>query len=302
MEPWAAPKDAPSGWAPQPAGRWGEEPVADEWSQPAAAITGRGPMAQRFAPPPVETEPVHDPVDVWSRVAATHDVDWARGGFGAGGWADPAPAQAPAAAVSTAPITAQAGAGAWQALLEGAGLSAAQIKGDPAEASRAAGVLLKQLISGLVVLLEARARAKAQLGAQGTLYQREGSNNPLKWARSPSDALVQLLSAPERGSMPADQAVQDSFKDLQAHQMATLVAMQGALRDTLDRFSPASIRQRAETRGVLAKIIPSAREAELWRAYEREFQGVVEGSDEAFMDVFAKAFREAYDKASGGGG
>jgi type VI secretion system protein ImpI/type VI secretion system protein len=36
----------------------------------------------------------------------------------------------------------------------------------------------------------------------------------------------------------------------------------------------------------------------LWRAYEREFSGVARGSDEAFMDVFAKEFRKAYEEQS----
>ena len=56
--------------------------------------------------------------------------------------------------------------------------------------------------------------------------------------------------------MPADRAIEDAFRDLQAHQMATLAAMQGALQTTLARFSPSSIRARAETRGLLAKILP----------------------------------------------
>jgi predicted component of type VI protein secretion system len=78
--------------------------------------------------------------------------------------------------------------------------------------------------------------------------------------------------------------------------MATLVAMQGALSATLARFSPQAIRERAETRGLLARILPAAREAELWNAYVREFEGVARGSDEAFMDVFARQFRLAYEK------
>ena len=48
--------------------------------------------------------------------------------------------------------------------------------------------------------------------------------------------------------------------------------------------------------GVLAKILPGASAAALWQAYEREFEGVNQGSDEAFMDVFAKEFRSAYER------
>ena len=144
---------------------------------------------------------------------------------------------------------------------------------------------------------DTRARAKAQLGAQGTSLEFDG-NNPIKFARTPEQALVQLLNPPERGFMTADRAVEDAFRDLQAHQMATLAAMQGALSTTLKRFSPGSIRQRAEKGGLLSKILPGARDAALWQAYEREFEGVARGSDEAFMDVFAKEFRTAYEKAA----
>ena len=161
----------------------------------------------------------------------------------------------------------------------------------------AAGTLLRRLIAGMVVMMEARARAKAQLGAQSTMLEFDG-NNPLKFARSPEKALAQMISAPERGFMPAERAVEDAFRDLQAHQMATLAAMQGALAATLARFSPKSIRDRAETRGVLAKILPSARDAEMWKVYEREFEGVARGSDEAFMDIFAKEFKTAYEKSA----
>ena len=96
--------------------------------------------------------------------------------------------------------------------------------------------------------------------------------------------------------MAAGAAVEDAFYDLQSHQMATLKAMQGALRATLDRFSPTAIKSRAESKGLMAKIMPGAREAALWQAYEREFGGVAQGSDEAFMDIFAKEFRRAYEE------
>ena len=158
-----------------------------------------------------------------------------------------------------------------------------------------AGNLLRRLTSGLVVMLEARARAKSQMGAQGTNLEFDG-NNPLKFARTPDQALAQLLNPAERGFMDTDRAIEDAFKDLQAHQMATLKAMQGALRSTLERFSPTAIRARAENKGMLAKILPTARDAALWAAYEKEFGGVAQGSDEAFMDVFAKEFRRAYEE------
>jgi type VI secretion system FHA domain protein len=249
-------------------------------------------MAQAWAAPRAawDAPSEHAAEDVWGKFAASNAVDWARGFSDP----EPAPAPAPSQAAQAAPRTDDA---LWAAFLHGSGVPAELVRTSPAEAVTAAAGLLRRLVAGLVVMLEARARAKAQLGAQSTTLELSG-NNPLKFARSPEKVLAQLLSPPERGFMPADRAVEDSFQDLQAHQMATLAAMQGALRATVERFSPEAIRKRAETRGLLARILPSARDAALWEAYQKEFEGVARGSDEAFLDVFAKAFKEAYEKAA----
>jgi len=133
------------------------------------------------------------------------------------------------------------------------------------------------------------------MGAEMTGLALEG-NNPIKFARAPEQALAQLLSPPAPGFMEADKAVEDAFIDLQSHQVATLRAIPGSLRATLDRFSPGSIRRRAENIGILGRILPGARDAALWRNYEREFVAVKKESDEAFMEVFAKEFRKAYER------
>ena len=318
---WATPEPAaapPSAWSspvtPPPA----DPSASDVWGKLADGNQvdwARGGFGAE--PPALAPAPAHDPFGLappTGAPAATPAKDpfglSAPAGAQAETWGAPAPAaptppahtqappartQAPPPAPRPAPSPAQGGE--WVAFLSGAGLGPADVRAPANEAMAAAGDLLRRLIAGMVVMLEARARAKAQLGAQGTALSFEG-NNPLKFARAPDKALAQLLSPAERGFMPADRAVEDAFRDLQAHQMATLGAMQGALAATLARFSPQAIRERAESRGLLAKIIPAAREAELWKAYEREFEGVARGSDEAFMDVFAREFRQAYEKAA----
>jgi len=182
----------------------------------------------------------------------------------------------------------------WQAFLAGTGIALEQVRSKPVEMLFSAGAVLRQMVVGLVLMVEARARAKAQLGLQGTSLELDG-NNPLKFIRSPDRALLQLLESPERGFMTAARAVEDAYQDLQAHQMATLGAMRGALSDTLARFSPAAIRQRQKGASWIAKLLPRAHDAALWQSYEHEFEGVVRGADEAFMDVFSKEFRAAYE-------
>ncbi|WP_372731493.1 type VI secretion system-associated FHA domain protein TagH [Novosphingobium sp.] len=283
-----------------PASVWGipdPSPLkpASEWSSSAAP------------PPP----PAAD--DIWGKFSESNVVDWARGGFG-GSAATPAPVfsspqsppqqpapQAVAAVPTPPPLPAAAPAASdgqgLATLAQSAGVNVEKLQSGETQTLRKAGSLLLRLVAGMVVMLEARSRAKSQLGAQGTSLEFDG-NNPLKFARTPEQALEQLLNEPQRGFMDGERAVEDAFKDLQAHQMATLSAMQGALRHTLDQFSPRAIRSRAEQGGILSRILPGARDAALWSAYEREFSGVAQGSDEAFMDVFAKEFRRAYEDIS----
>ena len=313
---WGSPSVEPpaaSGWGvstPSPAARPEASPSTWDVAAPAP-VQGPSAWSSPATPPPPPSGE-----DIWGKFNASNVVDWARGGFGKpaaptpapltpGPVPSPVPNAAPnAVSGATAPIAqvpvpapgAPSGGGIVP-LAQGLELTPERLKQGEAETLSLAGNLLRRLISGLVVMLEARARAKSQLGAQGTSLEFAG-NNPLKFARTPDQALAQLLNTPERGFMGPEQAIEDAFKDLQAHQMATLAAMQGALRATLDRFSPKAIRARAESGGFLSKVLPGAKDAALWKAYEREFSGVAQGSDEAFMDVFAKEFRKAYEEAA----
>jgi type VI secretion system FHA domain protein len=307
---------APGGWDPS---HRAEIAAASIWDaperqpDPASAWSSAAPDR----PPP----PTAD--DVWGRIADGNVVDWARGGFGqpvappgdplglargsrsahlpeeAPAADSPPPAQTPPtpAVASRQPprATARDAAPALREFLAAAGLGPGDVKGAGPQTLARAGVLLRRLVAGLVILVEARARAKSQMGAESTRLEFDG-NNPIKFARGPEQALAQLLGPPERGFMGAERAIEDAYFDLQSHQMATLKAMQGALKATLERFAPDAIRRRTEHRGLLARMLRVARDAALWQSYEREFGGVARGSDEAFMDVFAKEFRKAYEE------
>ncbi len=304
--PGTATGEAPS-WHPAPAlvsmkETWPPTPLPSPSEPPEPAAHGASTWGLADAAPDRSLGAGHGAADVWGKQSASYSVDWARGGFdvepsaamaNAPSPPPPSPPVDPLAALRPAPR--QDNGDALAQFLAAAGLEPAKFEGEGALTLEAGGRLLRRLIGGMVVMLEARARAKSQMGAQTTIFTREG-NNPLKFARTPESALMQLLKQPIPGYMGADRAIEDSFRDLQLHQMATLKAMQGALRATLNRFSPDAIRLRAEKKGLLERIMPGAREAALWKAYEREFSGVAQGSDEAFMDVFAREFRRAYDE------
>ena len=266
------------------------DPLGLNKPAPSAALPKELPRAPVAAPPPPAEESWGAPAPATPSQAAPAPPA-------------PAPVAPPAARPAPAPAAPQSPAATPDmtqlaiAFAVAAGLRPDQVKEPSAATLERAGALMRRLISGLVVMVEARARAKSQMGAEQTGLEFDG-NNPIKFARTPDQALAQLLNPPERGFMAAEKAVEDAYFDLQSHQMATLKAMQGALRATLERFSPVAIKKRAETGGFLQRLLPGGREATLWQTYEKEFSGVAQGSDEAFMDVFAKEFRNAYDDQS----
>ena len=79
------------------------------------------------------------------------------------------------------------------ALLGELGVPASQIKLKPEESAAKTGRMLRHLLAGLMILLEARARAKDEMGAAGTALGFDG-NNPLKFARNVDQALQMMLN------------------------------------------------------------------------------------------------------------
>ncbi|MGK6324458.1 type VI secretion system-associated FHA domain protein TagH [Sphingomonas sp. DT-51] len=322
-EGWAEPPEpllptAGNGWRAEA----GSAPshAAGAWDLPAPVTS---PSAWSSAPSRAVAPLAND---VWGRLAEKSDIDWQRGNFmaiapstedrvlpGAARADGIAPNEAewrqsdvpPKRTAQDAPAHAAAALereaeseDAWACFVAESGLPADRLKRSPAEALAAAGTMVRQLVGGLMLMMEARARAKAQLGVQATGLELDG-NNVFKFVRAPERALLQLLDAPEPGFMTAERAVEDAYQDLQAHQMATLNAMRGALQGTLARFSPAAIRERVGEPDRSGRWLPMLHKARKWEEYERGFEGVVRGADDAFMDLFAKEFRLHYERHIG---
>jgi len=209
--------------------------------------------------------------------------------------ASPLPATPPATPAPPGALPAGDGGTAYAQFLAAAGLKPRDVEGVSAtQVLEAAGRLLRQATDGLIRLLDARTRVRHQfgVGAQVTSFQAQG-NNPLKWTRVPEQALRQLVGEPDRGFLGGAQAMQGAFEDLQAHEVAMLAAMQEALAATVQRFSPEAIKARAQGRG---GILPGAKEAALWRAFETEYRTLAAESDAAYLDLFARHFRTAYER------
>jgi type VI secretion system FHA domain protein len=250
-------------------------PPAPAATDPWAMLSGAGAVAFTSVAPPAPPPPPPAPV---APISA------------------PSPA-APATSAPAAPIPA-AGDELFDRLLAASGLERRDLGNrSPDTVVAVIGQLLRQTADGLFKLLEARTRVRHQfgVGAQVTTFQRTG-NNPLKWTRSPEQALKQMIGEPGPGFLDGTQAVLGAFEDLQAHEMAMMAAMQEAMQETIRRFAPDTIRGRISAKGWLKSVLPGSREATLWRAYESEFSAFANESEAAYLDLFAKQFKKAYER------
>jgi type VI secretion system protein ImpI/type VI secretion system protein len=205
----------------------------------------------------------------------------------------PAPAAAPAAPLPDhAPAAAPSG-DLLAAFLRGAGLERVRLD-DPEAAMEQLGGAFRVFVSGLRQALIARAAIKGEFRIERTMIQRTG-NNPLKFSADDDDALVALVGAGRRTDMGAADAVAEALRDIRLHELATVTAMQSAVRALLAELDPAKLRHAGEHSGL--NLFAAQKKASAWEAYEALHARISEAMSDNFDSVFGKAFAQAYERA-----
>ena len=150
--------------------------------------------------------------------------------------------------------------------------------------------LLKQSVAGLQQSLRTRSELKNELRlAQTTALGAQ--KNPLKLAGDASEALGLLLQTNKPGQLTAQQAISRSFRDLQAHQVAMLMASRAAVRGTLEHFSPQQLTLRFERDNKPLFATSGSR----WKAYGRYHQALRQDDDWSER-LLARDFAQAYEE------
>ncbi len=208
-----------------------------------------------------------------------------------------APSVQPPAPTTGAPHVAPAGAvdALQAALAEGLGIPAQRLRPLDAAQLRLVGELLREATHGSVELLLARAALKREMRAQLTMIVAR-ENNPLKFSPTVEGALQLLLGPPTPGFMPPAAAMRDAFDDLRAHQLGVMAGMRSALDGVLQRFDPAVLEKKINTRqSMLASLLPGSRKAQLWEQFQQLYVQLSAEAVDDFHQLFGKAFAQAYE-------
>jgi len=180
------------------------------------------------------------------------------------------------------------------AFLDGAGIGDA-VPADPEATMRALGRTFRAVVSGLRQAIMARAEIKGEFRIERTMIRARG-NNPLKFSADDDDALAALLGVGRVTDVDPARAVAEAMRDMRLHELASVSAMQSAVRAMLAQFAPTSLRAKADEAGGLA-LVPAQRKARAWDMFEKMHTETSRALADDFDSVFGRAFARAYEQA-----
>lgn len=204
----------------------------------------------------------------------------------------PPPTEPEPKAVNPAPPAEPQSAEFWQRFGQALGVDLHGMDNEAREALAInAARLLSQSVSGLQQSLRTRSELKNELRLAQTTVQ-TATRNPLKQSADSAEALATMLQPTRPGQVTGEQAIARAFRDLQAHQVALLMASRAAVRATFEHFAPEQLALRFERDGNKPLFATAGNR---WRAFGRYHQALRQDDD--FSErLIARDFAQAYDE------
>jgi type VI secretion system protein ImpI len=186
-----------------------------------------------------------------------------------------------------------AGADILREIAAGAGISPEVFQNrDAREVAAEIGGVLRIVVDELSTMLKARAAAKMMTKSGHQTMISSAGNNPLKFVPGAEEMLEKMFSRRAAGYLDAKGSLEDAFRDLKTHEVATYTAMQAALARLMEELSPETIEKR---------IPPSSfgsKRGRAWDAFVKAWEAREQAHENGMLDVFLAYFSESYVSAS----
>ncbi len=201
----------------------------------------------------------------------------------------PSLSQAMARAAAPADPDVDAGLAAF---CRGAGIDPRSLGENRAVTLQLAGQLLRETVLGLMDLNQVRKEFRNRFRMPPPAA--DAPDSPLSVAHGVDEALVRLLTTRSQRSGGVE-TIRDGFRDLKAHQGATVAAMRAAFDEFLTRVDPKELElrfDRATKRGVFG----AQNKAKYWELYAEMFVGLAQRPPEGFPHVFSETFAKTFEE------
>lgn len=180
--------------------------------------------------------------------------------------------------------------------LRGAGLENAGISDElTPEKFFIIGNILRASVQGTMDVLGGRAKIKNEMHLDVTMI-RAVQNNPVKFSVGAEEAIRKMLVPQDKGYLPAEEAIEEVFDDIRAHQFSVIAGMQTALLEVLKRFDPEKLEHRLQKQSPIAASIPIHKQAKLWRLFATLYDDIESEATDNFYHLFGQAFAESYEE------
>ncbi|WP_160172684.1 type VI secretion system-associated FHA domain protein TagH [Methylomarinum vadi] len=157
------------------------------------------------------------------------------------------------------------------------------------------GKILRASVQGTLDVLIGRAKIKNEMHLDVTMI-RSKQNNPIKFSVSAEEAIKKLLAPQDSGYLSAEDAIEEAFDDIKAHQYSVIAGMQTALLEVLKRFDPQKLENRLQEESPISASIPIHKQAKLWRLFEHLYKDIEHEATDNFYHLFGQAFAETYQQ------
>ena len=193
---------------------------------------------------------------------------------------------------ATPPAVPPAEGDLFAAFLRGAGMGDVALP-NPVETMERLGAAFRATVSGIRHALIARSEVKREFRIETTMIRTRG-NNLLKFSANDDDALAGLLGAGRHTDMGPEEAVTEALTDIRLHELASMTAMQAAVRALVVRLGPDQIRDAKDNTANRALLEPQGTRLGRLRGAPCR---VLRGLSDDFDSVFGKRFALAYEQA-----
>jgi len=161
----------------------------------------------------------------------------------------------------------------------------------PATLSRM-GHVTRLMIEGMREILMTRTSIKSEFRIEQTMIG-AGGNNPLKFSISPEQAVEAMVKPKSRGYLDATEATSQAWKDIKAHEVATISGMEAALKGLLKRLEPSALEDKLQVGTGLGSMLQN-KKARYWEIYETMYAEISDQAENDFQELFAREFARAY--------
>jgi FHA domain-containing protein len=157
------------------------------------------------------------------------------------------------------------------------------------------GTLLHSATYGTLQLLLSRQEFKRGVRSEVTMIAVD-ANNPLKFSPTAEVALAHMLGPRIKGFMAPEEAMNNAYADLRAHQFGVMVGLRAALVHVIDIFMPEKLENRLTEKTALDSLFTANRKAKLWDQFCQLYSNIATEAEDDFHTLFGKAFTQAYDE------